>query len=305
MKSNPVLLLLAAFLFSLGSCTKELSRESPVQQAQGPGNFYATIDGQIWEADSVQISIVDDSGIVTITGISKSQEEISMVLPGFLIGVYAVSGESPGYSLYASLQGSAVDPFLSNGSTDVTKAGGTVSLTAIDTVNHTVSGTFQFKVYRSSDMTTKTVTAGVFNKIPYINSSSLPPITPPAGQNSDTLIASVNNVSWVAALVQPSDQSGMLVIAGTSSDGQQTLGLFMPSSVIAGTYTLDLNAGTYLASYSPDPLTFFVAQGNGSLTIISNDTVNRRITGRFNFVGISQATNGSANITNGYFSVSY
>ena len=80
MKSNPVLLLLAAFLFSLGSCTKELSRENPVQQAQGPGNFYATIDGQIWEADSVQVAIVDDSGIVTITGISKSQEEISMVL---------------------------------------------------------------------------------------------------------------------------------------------------------------------------------------------------------------------------------
>ncbi len=305
MKSNPVLLLLAAFLFSLGSCTKELSQESPVQQAQGPGNFYATIDGQLWQADSVQIAIVDDSGVVTITGISKSQEEISMVLPGFLVGVYAVNGESPGYSLYASLQGSAVDPFLSNGSTDVTKAGGTVSLTAIDTVNHTVTGTFQFKLYRSSDMTTKTVTAGVFNKISYISSGSLPPITPPAGQNSDTLIASVNNVSWVAALVQASDTAGMLVIAGTSSDGQQSLGLFMPSSVIAGTYTLDFNTGIYLGSYSPDPVTVLFAQGNGSLTIIANDTVNRRITGRFNFVGVSQTNSDSANITNGYFSVSY
>lgn len=305
MKSNPVLFLLAASLFTLGSCTKELSQESPVQQLPGPGNFYATIDGGSWKADSAQVAIVDDSGIVTITGISKSLEEVSMVLPGFLKGVYAVNGQSTGYALYASLQGGSVDPFLSNGSTDASKAGGTVSLTSIDTVNHTVSGTFQFKLFRVSDLTTETVTAGVFNNIPYINSNSIPPIVPPTGLNADTLIASVNTVSWIAAQVLVTDTSGLLVIAGTSSDGQQTLGLYMPSSVTAGTYTLDFNTGVYLGSYSPDPLTLLVAQGNGSLTIISNDTVNRHISGRFNFVGISLTNNSSANLTNGYFSVNY
>ncbi len=304
-KSNPVLFLAAAFLFSLGSCTKELSQESPVQQQQGPGNFYATINGESWEADSAQVAIVDDSGIVTITGISKSLEEISMVLPGFLNGVYAVNGQSPGYALFAFLQGTSVDPFLSNGSTDASKAGGTVTISNIDTVNHTVSGTFQFKLYRVSDMITETVTAGVFNNVSYISAGSIPPIGPPPGQNADTLVASVNTVGWTAAQVVTTNQSGLLVIAGTSSDAQETLGLYMPSSVTAGTYTLDFNTGIYLGSYSPDPLTLLVAEGNGSLTIISNDTVNKRITGRFNFVGVSQTNNSTANITNGYFAVSY
>jgi hypothetical protein len=303
MKSHQVLFILTGFLFSLGSCTKEFSYENPALNQSGSGNFYATIDGEPWQADSLQMAIVADSGIVTITGISKTQDEISMVLPGFQKGVYAVNGQSVGFALFTSLQVTAADLYLTNTSTDASKAGGTVSLTTIDTVNKTISGTFQFNLYQETNMTTKTVTGGVFNNIPYTGVVSSPS-GPPVGDSADTLIATIDSVNWNASQISVVPQGGVLVIIGFSADGQQSMALSMPESVSAGTYTLDVNSGIYMAYYI-DGLTTFVSEGNGSLTVIANDTVNKRINGRFNFVGASQTDNSSDKITNGYFSVKY
>ncbi len=304
MKPHPLLFLLIPLLVVLGSCTKEVSKEDSTHNSTNSGNFYATIDGKPWQGDSLQQAIVT-AGIVTITGIGKTQEEMSIVLPALQTGVYAINSQSAGFALYTSLKEGVAELYLSNTSTDPSKAGGTVSLTTIDTVNKTLSGTFQFKLYQESNTTTKTVTEGVFKNIPYNTIDSIrPPIVPPGG-NADTLIASIDSVVWNAAQVSGGTQSGMLIIAGASVDSQQTLGLYMPESISAGTYTLDFNTGIYIASYNPDPLTYMVSKGNGSLTIIENDTVNKRIKGSFNFVGISQTDNTSAKITNGYFSVGY
>ncbi len=49
-----------------------------------------------------------------------------------------------------------------NQGSDTAQAGGTVNVTAINTVKLTVSGIFSFKVYRNSDGSQKDITAGVF-----------------------------------------------------------------------------------------------------------------------------------------------
>ncbi|HEY4154674.1 MAG TPA: DUF6252 family protein, partial [Puia sp.] len=227
--------------------------------------------------------------------------------PGFQTGVYSVNAQSEGFAFFSNIQ-DTTNLYLSNSSPDVSKAGGTVSLTVVDTVNKTISGTFQFNLYQASSGSTKTITSGVFNNIPYTGSggTTLPPIQAPPGSNTDTLYAQVDSVAWEAAQVLVNAQSGSLIIGGISSDAQQTLGLYMPANITAGTYSLDFSSGIYFATFSPGPTSSLFSIGTGnSLTILENDTVNRRIKGNFNFVGKSQTDSSSATITNGYFSAAY
>jgi hypothetical protein len=308
MKLHPVLFLFAPLVFLWGSCTKELSREIPLA-SQDSVNFYAVIDGAPWQGDSLQQVNISDSGIVSIMGIGKSQDEISMVLPAFRKGVYAVNSQTPAYAQYNSLkEGFAAEIYLTNTSSDQSKAGGTVTITDIDTVNKTVSGTFQFKVYQESNTTTKTVTAGFFNKLPYSGSGSvINPGGPPGGgiSTTDTLSATINDTAWAADQVLAASQNGILIVSGSSADGLKVLALYMPAAVTPGSYTLNYSSGTYSALYDPDPTTPLVAQANGTLKITENDTVNKHITGTFSFTGISLTSSVTASITNGYFSCSY
>ena len=126
MKSTPILVCVA-FIFSLASCTKELSRESPTHGLPNSGTFYATIDGQSWNGDSIQQAVVAD-GTLTITGVSRAGDALAIVLPGLQTGVYALNAQSAGYALFTNLQDTS-NLYLSNSIADSSKAGGIVSLT--------------------------------------------------------------------------------------------------------------------------------------------------------------------------------
>src|SRR5665213_1638179 len=308
MKLHPVLFLFAPLVFLWGSCTKELSRENPLP-AQDSVNFYAVIDGIPWQGDSLRQVNISDSGIISITGIGKNQDEISMVLPAFRQGVYAVNSQTPAYAQYNSLkEGFAAEIYLTNTISDESKAGGTVSITDIDTVNKTISGTFQFKAYQESNTTTKTVTAGFFNQLPYSGSGSvINPEGPPGGgvSTTDTLSASINDTAWAADQVLAASQNGVLIVSGSSADGSRLVAMYMPAAVTPGNYTLNYSSGTYFAAYDPDPNTILVAQANGTLKITENDTRNKHVTGTFSFVGASLTSGVTASITNGYFSCNY
>lgn len=307
MKLYPVVFLFAPLVFLWGSCTKELSRENTLP-GQDSVNFYAVIDGIPWQADSLQQVNISDSGIVSITGIGKSQDEISMVLPAFRKAVYAVNSQTPGYAQYNSLEeGFAAEIYLTNTSSDQLKAGGTVSITDIDTVNKTISGTFQFKAYQESNTTTKTVTAGFFNQLPYSGAGSVVNPGGPGGgiSTTDTLSAIINDTAWAADQVIAASQNGVLIVSGSRADGSKLVAMYMPAAVTPGTYTLNYSSGTYFAAYDPDPTTILVAQANGTLKITENDTVNKHVTGTFSFVGASLTSSVTASITNGYFSCNY
>lgn len=300
MKLHPVFLLISILVFSLGSCKKELSQEAPAHGVSGAGTFYATIDGQSWEGDSLRQAIAAN-GTLTITGIGKTQEAMAIVLPGFQTGIYIINAQSAGYAFFGN-PADAATLYLSNSNPDPLKAGGTVTLTRIDTVKKTVSGTFQFNLFEAPDSVSMSVTAGVFSDIPYTGSAQNPP--PPAG-GTDTLLAQIDGVDWVAAQVLVGAQTGQLVIGGVSANARQSVGLYMPDSVTAGTYAMNFADGKYFAMYNPDPSTVLLSIGNGSLTVIENDTVKKHISGNFSFVAKSEIGGSSSTVSNGYFSVDY
>lgn len=299
MKSRLTFNLLAIFLFLLIACSKEVSTENGNGTGPVNGDFYATIDGSQWNADSIQLVLVSSDG-VSITGISKTGGQISMVLPSFKTGTYTLGAQSLSYALYGNLLTDVTNVYVSNSGT----AGGTITITSIDSISHLVSGTFQFTLVNPADNTSKTITKGLFNYIPYSDGMG-GVINPPPGGITDTLNAFIDGVKFVSADVVHSITSGQLLLAGFSASGIQDLGLIMPPDIVPGSYSLDFATGQYIGIYNPTPSITLISQSSGTLTIISNDTVAKRIKGTFNFTASPTGSGTPAVITEGYFSISY
>src|SRR4249920_2941685 len=102
MKSHLTFSLLLVFLFSFFACKKEASNENGNGTNPQNGDFYATIDGNQWNADSIQLILVSSAGI-SITGISKTGEQISIELPEFKTGTYTLGSQSLSYALCGNL----------------------------------------------------------------------------------------------------------------------------------------------------------------------------------------------------------
>ena len=77
----------------------------------------------------------------------------------------------------------------------------------------------------------------------------------------------------------------------------------MPLEVEPGEYEME-NFGEYMGLYNPDANTSLGSQ-TGKLTIIAHDKTAKRIRGRFEFVGTELLGQKSANLTNGFFAISY
>jgi hypothetical protein len=291
--------LLAILLFSFVSCSKEVSKEHGFTPGPGTnGDFYATIDGNQWNADSLQVAQVSD-GVVTISGLSKTGEEISMILPMFKTGTYPLGGLSLSYALYVNLLGDVTKIYSSDAST----ATGTITISNIDTVNHLISGSFQLNLVDLSDNSTKTITKGVFAYIPYSGN------TTQQNGTTDTLTAVVNGVQFdppqVIVQLSVSGSGQQLLIGGISADQTERLAILIPANITAGTYNMDFATGYYIGIYYPPTGETLLSLASGTLTIISVDNVARRIKGTFNFVASPLTSGTPANITNGYFSVNY
>jgi hypothetical protein len=296
MKSRLSGSLLIAVLLSFISCSKEVSKEDGTTTQILNGDFYATIDGKQWNADSLQLILVSNAG-VSISGLAKDGEQVTMLLPTFKTGIYTLNSSSASLAIYSNLLVNVTTVFTSN----TGAASGTVNITSIDTVQHLTSGTFQYTLVDPADNGQKTVTAGVFNGVPY--SGNTGGVTPPV--SSDTVEASIGGVQFNGAQVISNVTNGELFIAGISSDGTQDLGLGMPSDVTPGTYNMDFAAGMYYGVYNVGTSITLLSQMNGSLTIISNDTVARRISGTFSFIASPLISGVPVTITSGYFSLNY
>jgi hypothetical protein len=298
MKSGLTSWILPFILLSFVSCSKELSEENNTIPVSG--DFYATIGGNQWDADSLRLVFVSNGGI-SINGLSKTGGQITIFLPTFKTGTYILNANSDSYAYYTNILLSPPVGYLSN----VGTAGGTLTITDIDTVNHLVNGSFAFTLIDPIDNTSKTVTQGIFYYLPYSGNAVVSnPI--PTGNAIDTLKSMIGNNLFSASKVAAQAVGEQIIISGISADGIQNMELLMPENVTTGTYPLDFSGtSTYGAAYFTDPGNPLISLANGTLNIISNDITTKRIIGTFSFKATSLIDAQSADITNGYFSVNY
>ena len=284
----------------LSSCKKETSIENG---STASGNFTAVVNGVPWAAAAGQEQATITQGLINITGVSVNSDEISISITSSATGSYVLNAQSPSLAAYANLDSTNLGAFTTSQSSDTTKAGGTVTVTNIDTVHQTVTGTFSFKVYRSGDGQERTITTGVFDQIPYTTNL-------PAGSPTDTVTAAIDGGDWAGQNVQASVTDGTLTLVGALSNGSQSIALIFPAATSAGTYALTANGVTpsYIAVYgevangvsSADPAT------SGSITVLGNNTSTQRINGTFKFVTTDpNVSSSNHSIANGYFSVYY
>ena len=288
-----------ALVIGLASCKKETSVENGNTLS---GNFTASINGAQWSASGTKEGASILGGVITVTGISADNQEISIKIADSVAGPYALNQSSASYAAYADIDSSDLLAFSTNQGADTSQGGGLVTITEIDPVGKTISGTFSFKVYRDLDGRQKNITTGIFTRIPYVTSL-------PATSSTDTLQANIDNKAWTAINIQAMATSGELTIIGASSDGSQTIGLLMPSTTAAGSYALDGSNPTYLGAYTliAGSTPTALVSTKGTIVVTQNNTATSRIKGTFLFTA-SDPTGASSTthaISSGVFSVYY
>jgi hypothetical protein len=283
----------------LSSCKKETS----IENGHTVGNFTAIINGVPWAAAMGQQQATITQGMINITGVSTDNQEISITVNGAGTGEYVLNAQTPSIAAYANLDSSELYAYSTSQSSDTAKAGGTVTISFIDTADKTITGSFSINVFRTVDGQEKSITSGIFNQIPYTTSL-------PAGSPTDTVTAAIDGGDWAAQSIQASSLDGTLTLVGALTDGSQSLALVFPNYSTPGTYPLTSSTAlpSYLAVYNEVINGANTAEPGttGSITILTNNTTTRRMTGTFQFnTNDPNIANTQHSITNGYFSVYY
>ncbi len=310
--------LMAAFMLLI-SCTKETSEENgfapntlPTAGSGGTGtgttgvtgDFRAKIDGVQFIANQTA-SASRLNGIINLTGLATDGKLITITLMDSGVHVYTLNDVSFGAGAYGESQNGSTISFTSNGSSDPAVAGGSCTITSIDAVNHKMTGTFAFKVFRQTDSTSKNITQGVFTNITY--STTLPV---PATAATDTFRVKLDGVDWTNYSViglQPPGFGQISITSNSDAAGTKNIGIIFSNTITPGSYPFDLftTTGIYNPTNSlttPNPY----AANSGTLQIIEHNTVTKRIRGNFNFIATPFLGTGAAiNFTQGYFSITY
>lgn len=298
MKKSKISLLILFIGWIFSACKKEYSVENANVTT---ANFTAVINGIHWAATPATEGATLLQGMLNITGISADSEEISITLTDTVPGVHTLSPQTSSLAVLGFIDSSYKTNFSTGQGTDSTQAGGEVDLTAINTLTKTVSGTFSFKVYRSSDGARRTVTSGIFSNIPY--TSTLPGSNP-----GDTLTATIDNASFTSQSIQASVTGTQITILGSTSNGSQSVALVVQTNSTVGSHPITPNGGSYMAIYD------FVSNGGniaapanaGTINILENNSATSRMRGNFSFTTSDlNAASTSHAITSGFFSVYY
>lgn len=301
-----------SLLLTLGSCQKEYNPLDPNLPPPGgttpggttppanTGSFTAKIDGAAFVANKFA-GAVRTRGLINVSGLANDGKIITMTLTDSGVHTYQLTQTTINAGAYNETANGI--SFTSNGSANTAEAGGTVTITSIDTVKKTMTGTFNFKAFRASDNTTRNITTGIFTGITY-TTDALPPTT----NTTDTFRVKRDGVAWtnysVIGVAVPF-LNQIAVTSSTDASATVNVGLTFPNTVTPGSYAFDFI--TYAAVYNPsaDPMMSMTAFG-GNLTILEHNTTTKRVRGTFNF-NASPLTNPSTVVafTEGYFSVKY
>ncbi|KAF2517551.1 hypothetical protein E0W68_11325 [Flavobacterium salilacus subsp. salilacus] len=300
-------LLLLIVTFGFVSCDTEpvdpvfLDYEPEVED---PASFEVNIDGELFVAAASSAAIGD--GLIAIQGIGSDGESVSIVLEGTTAsnGTYAPEDV---LMIYQPSE-NADDYGFINFNSEIVGGGevpediyyGAFTITNIDTVNKTISGTFSFTGYWSNpedEIEPVELTNGVFINVPYIDSD----IDPDPEEEEDYIIADINGVETDFTIAVAASSGNFLTISGQNVAPPKQIQLLMDADIEEGTYdiTEDGGFGNGVTGLYSEGLVLYVVT-SGQLTIISND--GESIKGVFEFAAYnSDDESDIIEVTNGEF----
>jgi hypothetical protein len=278
------LLALALASVVLASCSDDDPEKEKLATA---GKIIGKVDGVSFELDGEARLYTTD---ILIHSVPAEQVVEIFVAKAAEVGTYDATGSDgphPDASVYyRDDQGT----MYFSSATEVGKKVGTVTITEIDKVNQTVSGTFSSKAY-TLEGAVKEITEGSFSKIRYVDIAD------------NAMTAKVDDQEFTAVQTTAEQAEGKIYIEAAANGNASIIVLNFDDDISVGPHDIGSLYSEIFAVYLNDDV--FLSTG-GTLTITKHDTNTRRIEGTFNFDALEDNSSGEQRIiTEGVFSLGY
>ncbi|WP_293871316.1 DUF6252 family protein [Flavobacterium sp.] len=293
-----IFLILNAFI----SCTTE-PIDSAINLADfnstsnGPAVFKADFSGNTWIATEATATVA--SNLISIQAAKADGSTFAILIQGNAAATYPSNTNIIAYTGAGS-----TFAYWSVNSANASENTGSITITNINSVNKTISGTFSYKGYWSDTTSTSIIpvqfTNGVFTNIPYTG-------TTPPPTSSDNFYAKVDGTEFVedqingALLTNVSGMPDQISVVGSKTNGD-SVGLNIVRSLAVGTYQFTGPLGVEVNGSCVLNSVFYNAE-SGSITITSKTPT--RIAGTFNMVVKNFTTSATKTVTEGSFDVQY
>ncbi len=252
---------------SLISC-EDIQRNDPALQANIDNDFYASTDSR---------ASLNEDGSVTIQGFTQ-KENLTLQLSRLEEGNYTIAEGSRNYATFQDFGGN-IYTTRPNGQ-------GMVTISEVDEINKTITGTFNFNAFLPG-IDTIYVSKGVLYNVSYASGEAIDPT------NAGTFSAKVDENTFTPITITASDNGSTIFISATGVDSSMLISV--PSDVEPEIYDLPRTGfnAKYQGANGPE------TTQSGQLLIIEHNTTDKTIKGTFSF-----RTNRSE-ITLGAFNVAY
>lgn len=249
--------------------------------------FKVTFDGQ--QYNGTQNLATVGNGLITVNGFRGiSGEYVSIVIDGITEGTYtddavfAYSPDNDDDNVYSSL-------LLENA--------GSVTITEIDRVNHTISGTFRFRAVNQANVS-KEFTAGEFNDIPYTDNTTTP--------TDDIFSATVDGTNFSYAntdlVVTTATVGSNEYVSLQGINAAHQIRLNIDLSLAIGNHAFSNATGSPARAYYKNAADEEFVAVSGTLNITSKTAT--RIAGTFNYT-VTDNAGATHTVSAGAFDVEY
>jgi hypothetical protein len=246
-----------------------------------------------WRTPDPRAVLTDHS--LKIYGTSANGQTIIINVAAGEIGEYTLSINNGHYAEFI--------PNMSTGSarySTLNSENGTgfVRISSINEETKTVSGTFSFKAYRSTDNSFKTISDGNFSNVPYQYYNT----TDTSGFNNLFLFTESNH-NWNAPTITAYRNDTALIVIGECdrAEAWQSVKLWMTPTITAGVHYIT-GTGPVFGKFQQGFYNFSAT--NGSVTIIENNATTKVLRGTF-FFNYLNSEDQTMSITGGQFEVEY
>ncbi|RZJ66618.1 MAG: hypothetical protein EOO50_08820 [Flavobacterium sp.] len=255
-----------------------------------PGSFKVDFDGNTYTALTTQVFVSESS--ILLTALRANGDSFGFIIDATQIGAYPANENLLAFNPSGSQYG-----YWSINPEDDTANTGTITITEINTANHTISGTFNFTGYWSNTDETvapKQFTNGIFTNLPYVTDS-------PTG---DTFTATVDGTAFTAGDILTAETSvgGMDFISVAGQSGETAITVSVKSDIDTGSYPITGSPNTDMVQ-----VVFTNPDGNGGLattgTVIITEITADRVKGTFTATVVDGTQ--TFQITNGTFDAAY
>ncbi|RYG01806.1 MAG: hypothetical protein EOO02_11930 [Chitinophagaceae bacterium] len=305
-------------LLLLSACGKELSVDTLGQENNNSttGSIRMKLDGADWSADQTTYAELTNGRNIAIFGISKNKTSLVFALDRIEVGEYSLNESAGSYVNYVDPNESAIGMYSTGNGNGNTADDGKVIITKIDSVKKTISGTFEFEVFRSSDNAKKTIVQGVIENVSWDPNAGIPSNggggvgggnTGGGSTGSKVFTAKIDGTNFDgSAQLSAISSTGFLNVV--ASNGTQLISLQFPLTRPVGEYALpegnQMMMNLMAVSTTPD-LTKLKSVESGKLVILENDTSKKFIRGTFEGKMVNDLTGAVSQITAGVFSFTY